>query len=227
MSVPGRLGRPVPGGLRRLSVQEVRGGARMVLCATLSWYLSVELGINSAPIAAVLPAVFTLSGIPLWAPRLGLYRLASVLLGVGIAAVALRWLPVSTLSLAVVVSAGYLASLLVRIDGAPSQQVLVSAVLVFGVPVSGYPEQRVLENLVGIAVVILLGPLLWPPDPCRLLSGRLDAYRDRLDRLLAEPVRHPGRAPLRQEAGQAGACGSSPMTSGGIWTGPGGRCAGV
>lgn len=204
MSVLGRLGRPVPGRLRPLSVQEVRGGARMVLCATLSWYLAVELGINSAPIAAVLPAVFTLSGIPLWAPRLGLYRLGSVLLGVGIAALALRWLPVSTLSLAVVVSAGYLASLLVRIDGVPSQQVLVSAVLVFGVPVSGYPEQRVLENLVGIAVVILVGPLLWPPDPCRLLSGRLDAYRDRLDRLLVELGRHPGRAPLGQGAGQAG-----------------------
>ncbi|MFF1444400.1 hypothetical protein [Streptomyces sp. NPDC058295] len=211
MSVLGRLGRPLPG-LRRLSVQEVRGGARMVLCATLSWYLSVELGINSAPIAAVLPAVFTLSGIPLWAPRLGLYRLGSVLLGVGIAAVALRWLPVSTLSLAVVVSAGYLASLLLRIDGVPSQQVLVSAVLVFGVPVSGYPEQRVLENLVGIAVVILLGPLLWPPDPCRLLSGRLDAYRDRLDRLLEEPVPHPGRAPLGREAGQGPA--------GGLWQQP-------
>ncbi|MFF3203866.1 hypothetical protein [Streptomyces sp. NPDC002962] len=201
MSVLGHLGRPVPGGLHRLSAQEVRGGARMVLCATLSWWLSVELGISSAPVAAVLPAVFTLSGIPLWAPRLGLYRLGSVLLGVGIAAVALRWLPVSTLSLAVVVSAGYLASLLLRIDGAPSQQVLVSAALVFGVPVSGYPEQRVLENLVGIAVVILLGPLLWPPDPCRLLSGRLDAYRDRLDRLLAELGRRPGGAPLRQEAG--------------------------
>ncbi|MCX5372820.1 aromatic acid exporter family protein [Streptomyces sp. NBC_00103] len=214
MSVPGRLGRPVPGGLRRLSVQEVRGGARMVLCATLSWYLAVELGINSAPIAAVLPAVFTLSGIPLWAPRLGLYRLGSVLLGVGIAALALRWLPVSTLSLAVVVSAGYLASLLVRIDGAPSQQVLVSAVLVFGVPVSGYPEQRVLENLVGIAVVILLGPLLWPPDPSRLLSGRLDAYRDRLDRLLAELGRHTGRAPLGQGAGQKAG------QAGGLWQQP-------
>ncbi|MFD7939693.1 hypothetical protein ACFV4T_35125, partial [Streptomyces sp. NPDC059755] len=215
MSVLGRLGRPVPGRLRPLSVQEVRGGARMVLCATLSWYLSVELGINSAPIAAVLPAVFTLSGIPLWAPRLGLYRLGSVLLGVGIAALALRWLPVSTLSLAVVVSAGYLASLLVRIDGVPSQQVLVSAVLVFGVPVSGYPEQRVLENLVGIAVVILLGPLLWPPDPCRLLSGRLDAYRDRLDRLLAELGRHPGRAPLGQETGQGAG-----QAAGGLWQQP-------
>ncbi|MFI5477162.1 hypothetical protein ACIA6D_44390 [Streptomyces cacaoi] len=204
MSVLGRVGRPVPGGLRRLSVQEVRGGARMVVCATLSWYLSVELGISSAPIAAVLPAVFTLSGIPLWAPRLGLYRLGGVLLGVGIAAVTLRWLPVSTFSLAVVVSAGYLASLLLRIDGAPSQQVLVSAVLVFGVPVSGYPEQRVLENLVGITVVILLGPLLWPPDPCRLLAGRLDVYRDRLDHLLKELGRQPGRAPLRQGAGQTG-----------------------
>lgn len=218
MSVLGRLGRPVPGRLRPLSVQEVRGGARMVLCATLSWYLSVELGINSAPIAAVLPAVFTLSGIPLWAPRLGLYRLGSVLLGVGIAALALRWLPVSTLSLAVVVSAGYLASLLVRIDGVPSQQVLVSAVLVFGVPVSGYPEQRVLENLVGIAVVILLGPLLWPPDPCRLLSGRLDAYRDRLDRLLAELGRHPGRAPLGQETGQGAGHGAG--QAGGLWQQP-------
>ncbi|MGW1783242.1 FUSC family protein [Streptomyces sp. NPDC002143] len=203
VNVVGRRSRPAFGGLRRLTVQEVRGGARMMVCATLSWYLAVELGINSAPVAAVLPAVFTLSGIPLWAPRLGLYRLGSVLLGVCIAAVALRWLPVSTLSLAVVVSAGYLASLLLRIDGVPSQQVLVSAVLVFGVPVSGYPEQRVLENLVGIAVVVLLGPLLWPPDPCRLLSSRLDAYRDRLDDLLKDVGRHPGRSPLRQEAGQA------------------------
>ncbi|MEV1067387.1 hypothetical protein [Streptomyces sp. NPDC050263] len=200
----GRRSRPAFGGLRRPTVQEARGGARMILCATLSWYLAVESGINSAPVAAVLPAVFTLSGIPLWAPRLGLYRLGSVLLGVCIAAVALRWLPVSTLSLAVVVSAGYLASLLLRIDGAPSQQVLVSAVLVFGVPVSGYPEQRVLENLVGIAVVVVLGPLLWPPDPCRLLSGRLDAYRDGLDHLLEDLGRHPDRSPLRPEAGQAG-----------------------
>ncbi|MER6959912.1 hypothetical protein [Streptomyces sp. NPDC000618] len=111
MNVVGRRSRPAFGGLRRLTVQEVRGGARMMVCATLSWYLAVESGINSAPVAAVLPAVFTLSGIPLWAPRLGLYRLGSVLLGVCIAAVALRWLPVSTLSLAVVVSAGYLASL--------------------------------------------------------------------------------------------------------------------
>ncbi|OQR61472.1 hypothetical protein B6E66_24065 [Streptomyces maremycinicus] len=189
----GRRGRPASGLPRRVSAQELRGGARMVVCATLSWYLAVELGINSAPVAAVLPAVFTLSGIPLWAPRLGLYRLGGVLLGVGIAAVALRWLPVSTLSLAVVVGVGYLASLLLRIDGVPSPQVLVSAVLVFGVPVSGYPEQRVLENLVGIAVVILLGPLLWPPDPFRLLSGRLDAYRDRLDLLLKDLGRHhPG-----------------------------------
>ncbi|MEU3616249.1 hypothetical protein ABZ725_28555 [Streptomyces sp. NPDC006872] len=210
VNVVGRRSRPAFGGLRRLrrlTVQEVRGGARMMVCATLSWYLAVELGINSAPVAAVLPAVFTLSGIPLWAPRLGLYRLGSVLLGVCIAAVALRWLPVSTLSLAVVVSAGYLASLLLRIDGVPSQQVLVSAVLVFGVPVSGYPEQRVLENLVGIAVVVLLGPLLWPPDPCRLLSSRLDAYRDRLDDLLKDDLlkdvgRHPDRSPLRQEAGR-------------------------
>ncbi|MFG2281533.1 hypothetical protein ACGFNQ_22925 [Streptomyces asoensis] len=167
-----------------MSVQELRGGARMVLCASVSWYLAVELHIDSAPVAAVLPAVFTLAGIPLWAPRLGFYRLGGVLLGVGIGALALRWLPVSVLSLALVVSVGYLAGLLLRIDGAPSPQVVVSAVLVFGVPVAGYPEQRLLENLVGIAVVVLLGPLLWPPDPCAILSRRLDAYRERLDRLL-------------------------------------------
>ncbi|MET8170019.1 hypothetical protein ABZT34_38280 [Streptomyces sp. NPDC005329] len=204
MSTLGRRGDLVFGGLRRVSGQELRGGARMVVCATLSWYLSVELDISGAPVAAVLPAVFTLSGIPLWAPRLGLYRLGGVLLGVGIAAVALRWLPVSTLSLAVVVSVGYLAGLLLRIDGAPSPQVLVSAVLVFGVPVSGYPEQRVLENLVGIAVVVLLGPLLWPPDPCRLLAARLDAYRDGLDHLLKELDRHSDRPPLRRGAGRTG-----------------------
>ncbi|MDR6980773.1 hypothetical protein J2X68_007515 [Streptomyces sp. 3330] len=212
MSIAQRRRRRAFERLPRLTVQEVRGGARMVVCATLSWYLSVALGISSAPVAAVLPAVFTLSGIPLWAPRLGLYRLGGVLLGVGIAAVALRWLPVSTFSLAVVVSAGYLAGLLLRIDGVPSQQVLVSAVLVFGVPVSGYPEQRVVENLVGIAVVVLLGPLLWPPDPCRLLSGRLDAYRDRLDRLLREAGGHPGRVPIGREAGRGPA--------GGLWQQP-------
>ncbi|GAB7110056.1 hypothetical protein JCM4814A_83710 [Streptomyces phaeofaciens JCM 4814] len=200
MNVLGRRGRPVLGGLHHITVLEVRGGARMVVCATLSWYLAVVLGINRAPIAAVLPAVFTLSGIPLWAPRLGLYRLGSVLLGVGIAALALRLLPVSTLSLALVMSAGYLGSILLRIDGAPSQQVLVSAVLVFGVPVSGYPEQRILENLVGIAVVVLLAPVLWPPDPRDVLAGRLDTYRDRLDHLLKDLGGHPDLPPLPQEA---------------------------
>lgn len=201
MNVSGRRGRPVLGGLPRVTMLEVRGGARMVVCATLSWYLAVVLDINSAPIAAVLPAVFTLSGIPLWAPRLGLYRLGSVLLGVGIAALALRFLPVSALSLALVLSAGYLGSILLRIDGAPSQQVLVSAALVFGVPVSGYPEQRILENLVGIVVVVLLAPFLWPPDPRDVLAGRLDTYRDRLDHLLKDLGRRPDRPPLRQEAG--------------------------
>ncbi|WP_194962761.1 FUSC family protein [Streptomyces sp. NRRL B-1677] len=174
----------------RPSRAELENGARIVVCATLSWYLAALLKFSSAPVTAVIPAVLTLYRAPLAAPRLALQRMAGVLLGVVIGVAVLRLLPVSALSLAVLLTAGFLGSLLLRTDGIPSQQVLLSAVLVFGIPLPGYPEERILENLVGIAVVTLLGPWLWPPDPYRILHGRLDSYRDRLNRLLEDL---PGR----------------------------------
>ncbi|MCX4529802.1 MULTISPECIES: hypothetical protein [unclassified Streptomyces] len=163
--------------------------ARLVVCAAVPWGLCVWLGTSSAPVPAALPAVLILREDVFAAPRLALERMAGVMAGVLVGVAVLHWLPISTASFLLLLACGcagmyLLGGCLPGGSGAPNQQVLISALMIYATPTPGYPLARLEESAVGIAVVALLGPLLWPPDPFRAARGGLDGYRTDLSALL-------------------------------------------
>uniref|UniRef100_A0AAU2JMN3 FUSC family protein n=1 Tax=Streptomyces sp. NBC_00049 TaxID=2903617 RepID=A0AAU2JMN3_9ACTN len=171
--------------------ERVAPAARLVVCAALPWYLCVWLGTSSDPVAAALPAVLILRDDDLFsAPRLALQRLVGVIVGVLLSVFVLQWLPTGSASFLVVLVCGCAGMYLLRHEGSPNQQVLITALMIYTTPTPGYPLARLEESVIGIAVVVLLGPLLWPPDPFRQAAAGLEAYRaglrDRLDRIAAQ-----------------------------------------
>ncbi|MFD6184650.1 FUSC family protein [Streptomyces goshikiensis] len=151
--------------------------ARLVVCAAVPWGLCVWLGTSTAPVPAALPAVLILREDVFAAPRLALERMAGVVVGVLIAVAVLHWLPLSTASFLLVMVCGCAGMYLLGGAATPNQQVLISALMIYATATPGYPLARLEESAVGVAVVALLGPLLWPPDPYRTARAGLDAYR--------------------------------------------------
>ncbi|MFE3626933.1 FUSC family protein [Streptomyces goshikiensis] len=151
--------------------------ARLVVCAVVPWGLCVWLGTSAAPVPAALPAVLILREDVFAAPRLALERMAGVVAGVLLAVAVLHWLPLSTASFLLVTVCGCAGMYLLGGAAGPNQQVLISALMIYATSTPGYPLARLEESAVGVAVVALLGPLLWPPDPYRTARAGLDAYR--------------------------------------------------
>ncbi|MFJ5633202.1 FUSC family protein [Streptomyces goshikiensis] len=151
--------------------------ARLVVCAVVPWGLCVWLGTSAAPVPAALPAVLILREDVFAAPRLALERMAGVVVGVLLAVAVLHWLPLSTASFLLVTVCGCAGMYLLGGAAGPNQQVLISALMIYATATPGYPLARLEESAVGVAVVALLGPLLWPPDPYRTARAGLDAYR--------------------------------------------------
>ncbi|WP_449485090.1 FUSC family protein [Streptomyces avidinii] len=158
--------------------------ARLIVCAVIPWYLCVWLGTSSNPVPAALPAVLTLREDPFAAPRLALQRMVGVLAGVVIGVVVQHGLPPSSFSFLLMLACGCAGMYLLGGRGAPNQQVLVSALMIYATPIAGYPLARVEESAIGIVVVTLLGPLLWPPSRYRAVRAGLDGYRSDLSTLL-------------------------------------------
>ncbi|MEU9160228.1 FUSC family protein [Streptomyces sp. NPDC048424] len=158
--------------------------ARLLVCATVPWFVCVWLGTSTAPVPAALPAVLILRDDVFAAPRLALERLVGVVVGVVLSVLVLRWLPSGSLSFLVLVVCACAAMFLLSHEGSPNQQVMVTALVIYATPVPGYPLARLEESAVGIAVVVLLGPLLWPPDPYREAVNGLEEYRTGLGALL-------------------------------------------
>ncbi|MFD9617622.1 FUSC family protein [Streptomyces virginiae] len=155
----------------------LRSAVRLAVCAAVPWFLCLWWGTSTVPVPAALPAVLILRDDVYDAPRRGWERLVGVVVGVALTTLVLHWLPPPTASsvasLSVVASASFLAVLacgcagmyLMYQGGAPNQQVLVSALVIYATALPGYAVARLAESAVGIATVVLLGPLLWPPDP--------------------------------------------------------------
>lgn len=184
-----------------------RGGrlapaARLLVCAALPWYACVWLGTSTAPVAAALPAVLILRGDVFAAPRLALERLAGVAVGVLLSVAVLHWLPTGPLSFPVLLVCACAGMYLLGRRGSPNQQVLITALVIYSTPVPGYPLARLEESAVGIAVVALLGPLLWPPDPYRETARGLEEYRTGLADRLARTART--NCPPRWSTGPGG-----------------------
>ncbi|MFE2322862.1 FUSC family protein, partial [Streptomyces sp. NPDC059385] len=163
----------------------LRSAARLVLCAAVSWYLCLWWGTSTTPVPAALPAVLILrEDVYAW-PRMGWERLAGVVVGVVLSTVLLHWVTDPAWSFPLVLLCGCAGMYLLGRPGSPNQQVLITALMVYATAVPGYPLARLEETLVGIAVVVLLGPLLWPPDPYRSATEGLDGYRTAVRELLA------------------------------------------
>ncbi|WP_168714666.1 FUSC family protein [Streptomyces sp. A0592] len=162
----------------------LRSGARLVICAAVPWYLCLWWGTSTAPVPAALPAVLILREDVYAAPRLAWERLLGVFVGVALSTLLLDRLPPSSLSFLAVLVCGCAGMYLLGRRGSPNQQVLITALMIYATALPGYPLARLAETLVGIAVVVLLGPLLWPPDPYRSAAEGLDAYRAGVGRLL-------------------------------------------
>ncbi|MFJ7586654.1 hypothetical protein ACIQZO_04485 [Streptomyces sp. NPDC097617] len=174
----------------------LRSAARLAVCAAVPWFLCLWWGTSTVPVPAALPAVLILRDDVYAAPRLGWDRLVGVVVGVVLTALVLHWLPAPTAdsvsSVSWAASASFLAVLacgcagmyLMYRGGTPNQQVLVTALVIYATATPGYALARLAESAVGIATVVLLGPLLWPPDPYRSAAAGLDAYRGELGGLL-------------------------------------------
>ncbi|MFD9725357.1 FUSC family protein [Streptomyces sp. NPDC059072] len=166
-------------------VSRLRSAARLVLCAAVSWYLCLWWGTSTTPVPAALPAVLILrEDVYAW-PRLGWERLAGVVVGVVLSTVLLHWVTDPAWSFPLVLLCGCAGMYLLGRPGSPNQQVLITALMVYATAVPGYPLARLEESLVGIAVVVLLGPLLWPPDPYRSAAEGLDGHRIAVGELLS------------------------------------------
>ncbi|WKD30960.1 FUSC family protein [Streptomyces xanthophaeus] len=174
----------------------LRSATRLAVCAAVPWFLCLWWGTSTVPVPAALPAVLILREDVYAAPRLGWNRLAGVVVGVALTTLVLHWLPPpsasSVTSVSAAASVSFLAVLacgcagmyLMYQGGAPNQQALITALVIYATALPGYALARLVESAVGIATVVLLGPLLWPPDPYRSAADGLDAYRSELGGLL-------------------------------------------
>ncbi|MFD5424112.1 aromatic acid exporter family protein [Streptomyces sp. NPDC127084] len=170
--------------------------ARITVTATVAWQASVWLGADQPPVFAALVPVFAMRGSPGAAVVTSLSRVlgvvAGVLLGIGV----LNVLRPQALTLALVVGAGLLIGAVLRPGGELNVQVAVSALLVFANPSPGaYGTARVWETAVGAVATVLLGPLLWPPDPRRVLRATVRDCGARLARALTGTVAVLGTDP--------------------------------
>ncbi|MFE2163720.1 FUSC family protein [Streptomyces sp. NPDC059447] len=197
----------------------LRSAARLVLCAAVSWYLCLWWGTSTTPVPAALPAVLILrEDVYAW-PRMGWERLAGVVVGVVLSTVLLHWVTNPAWSFPLVLLCGCAGMYLLGRPGSPNQQVLITALMVYATAVPGYPLARLEETLVGIAVVVLLGPLLWPPDPYRSATEGLDGYRTAVRELLAGITRGLERGTAAPEAVAAVAPAALPERAG-LWLRP-------
>ncbi|MCM9076685.1 hypothetical protein ACH4TC_21105 [Streptomyces spororaveus] len=174
----------------------LRTATRLAVCAAVPWFLCLWWGTSTVPVPAALPAVLILREDVYAAPRLGWDRLVGVVVGVALSTFVLHWLPppsassvtsasaAASVSFLAVLACGCAGMYLMYRDGAPNQQVLITALVIYATAVPGYALARLVESVVGIACVVLLGPLLWPPDPYRSAAAGLDAYRSEVGGLL-------------------------------------------
>lgn len=159
--------------------------ARMVVTVAAAWQAALWLGADQPPVFAAMVPLVALRGDPMTALGTSLQRILGVVAGVLLAIAVLNlWQP-STLTLALVVALGLGVGMVLRAGGALNIQVALSSLLVFAnTSPDSYALDRVWETAAGAAVTILLAPLLWPPDPQRVLGAVAGDCGARLSRSL-------------------------------------------
>ncbi|MFE9566311.1 FUSC family protein [Streptomyces sp. NPDC006487] len=172
---------------RALALLRTEGppAARIVVTVAAAWQAALWLGAEQPPVFAAMVPLVALRGDPMTALGTSLQRILGVVAGVLIAIGVLNlWQP-STLTLALVVTLGLGLGLVLRAGGTNNIQVALSSLLVFAnASPDSYALDRVWETVAGAAVTILLAPLLWPPDPQRVLTAVAGDCAARLSRSL-------------------------------------------
>ncbi|WP_405497116.1 FUSC family protein [Streptomyces sp. NBC_00096] len=166
---------------RELARAEGPAAARIVVSVTVAWQVALWLGADQPPVFAAIVPLVALRGDPMTALGTSLRRALGVVAGVLIGIAVLNVLRPSTATLALVVALGLGVGMVLRAGGELNIQVAASSLLVFAsASPDAYALDRVWETAEGAAVTILLAPLLWPPDPHRVLVAIADDCRARL-----------------------------------------------
>ncbi|MFD4240293.1 aromatic acid exporter family protein [Streptomyces sp. NPDC058525] len=170
--------------------------ARIVVTVAAAWQVALWLGARQPPVFAAIVPLVALRGDPMTALGTAVQRALGVVAGVLIGIAVLNVLSPSTATLALVVALGLGVGMFLRAGGGLNTQVAVSSLLVFAsTSPDAYAFERVWETAAGAVVTILLAPLLWPPDPHRILASLADDSRRRLVRALTATAAALGSGP--------------------------------
>jgi uncharacterized membrane protein YccC len=184
------------GRARELVRTEGPAAARIVVTVAVSWQIALWLGADQPPVYAAVVPLVALRGDPMTALGASLQRVLGVVAGVLIGITVLNVLRPSTAALALVVALGLGVGMLLRVGGGLNIQVAASSLLVFAsTSADSYAFHRVWETGAGAVVTVLLAPLLWPPDPSRVLAALAEDCRAHLVRALTGTVAVIGAGP--------------------------------
>ena len=155
------------------------------VAASLAWLIATEVVGHSTPFFAPISAVVTL-GLTIGQRRRRAVELAiGVSVGIAIADLLVSWIGTGTWQVGVVTGLAMLAATLVGGGTLLASQAGASAVLVATLPPpEGFDFTRSLDALVGSATALVVGSLLLPIDPVRLVREVLGPLLDRLAAVL-------------------------------------------
>ena len=151
----------------------------MALGGTAAWWLAGALG-ASRPLFAALVPLLAMNGDPFAAVSVWLDRVLGVLAGVALGIGATHLDAGSTTRIALVLLVGCVAAMALRVGERPNLEVPIAALFVLAfasTDASRLGVQRIWETGLGAVVAIVVSSLLWPPDPVRELTRRLDRLR--------------------------------------------------
>jgi uncharacterized membrane protein YgaE (UPF0421/DUF939 family) len=151
------------------------------VAAALAWLIATEIVGHATPFFAPISAVITL-GLTVGQRRRRAVELAiGVSVGIGIADLLVSWIGTGTWQVGVVTGLAMLAATLVGGGTLLASQAGASAVLVATLqPPEGFDFTRSLDALVGSATALVVGALVLPIDPVRLVREGVGPVVDRL-----------------------------------------------
>jgi uncharacterized membrane protein YccC len=151
------------------------------VAASLAWLIATEVVGHSTPFFAPISAVITL-GLTIGERRRRAVELAiGVSVGIAIADLLVSWIGSGTWQVGVVTGLAMLAATLVGGGTLLASQAGASAVLVATLqPPEGFDFTRALDALVGSGTALVVGSLLLPVNPVRLVREALGPVVDRL-----------------------------------------------
>ena len=155
------------------------------VAASLAWLFATEVVGHPTPFFAPISAVITL-GLTIGERRRRAVELAiGVSVGIAIADLLVSWIGTGTWQVGVVTGLAMLAATLVGGGTLLASQAGASAVLVATLqPPEGFDFTRALDALVGSGTALVVGSLLLPVDPVRLVREALGPMLDRLAAVL-------------------------------------------